>query len=86
MTLGGKFGIFRKKMRLDEMSPEQARFGQGCYLAGAHAAFQILAATSDMTREEAIVAWAELQNEILSAVPKPSTPLVELPPEKKLII
>lgn len=85
-TLAGKFTQFRYAMHLDEMPPEQTLFGQGCYLAGAQATFQILAAASDKTREEAIIIWAELQNEIKTAAPRPTKPLVELPPEKQVII
>lgn len=86
MTLAGKFGEFRAVMRVDEMPREQALFAQGCYIAGAQATFQILATASELTKEEAIVAWAELQNEIRNAAPRPSKPLVELPPEKQVII
>ena len=86
MTLSGKFGILRRKMKFDEMPREQALFGQGCYLAGAQAAFQILAAASDKTREEAVMIWAELQNEIMAAIPKMEGDLAELKPEKSLIV
>lgn len=68
------------------MPPQQALGFQGAYLAGAQASFQILAAASDCTREEAIIIWAELQNEIKTAVPRPTKSLVELPPEKQIII
>lgn len=85
-TLADKFTLFRQRLQFDQMSREQALFGQGCYLAGAQAAFQILAAASDKTREEAIVIWAELQHEILAAAPQPNQPLVATPPEKTLII
>lgn len=86
LTLAGKFAQFRQAMGVDAMPREQALFGQGCYLAGAQASFQILAAASDKTREEAIVIWAELQNEIRNAAPRPTQPLIELPPEKQVII
>lgn len=85
-TLAGKFAQFRQAMGIDNMPREQALFAQGSFLAGAQASFQILAAASDCTREEAIIIWAELQNEIKTAAPRPSQPLVELPPEKQVII
>lgn len=86
MTLAGKWGVFRRRMKLDEMPHEQALFAQGCYLAGAQAAFQILAAASEKTPEEALIVWGELQTEILNAMPKPKENLVEVPPEKTVII
>ncbi len=64
---------------------EQVLFGQGCYLAGAQAAFQILAAASDKTAEEAIIIWGELQQEILNAVARPEDPLTS-PSKDRIII
>lgn len=86
MTLSERFTTFRHKFRLDEMPPQQAMFLQGAYIAGAQASFQILATASDKTREEAIVIWHDLQEEILAAAPKPPPPLIATPPEKSLII
>ena len=85
MTLAGKWGIFLKKLP-PEMNREQLLFAQACYLAGAQAVFQILGAASDATREEAIIIWRELQQEILTAAGRPAQPLVSLPPEKQIII
>ncbi len=86
MTLNAKFGLFRKRLPAD-MPPQQLLFGQSCYLAGAQAAFQILAAASDKTREESIIIWHELQQEILGAVAQPAEKnLVITPPEKRVII
>ncbi len=86
MTLNGKFGLFRKKLP-ENMPTQQLLFAQSCYLAGAQAAFQILATASDKTQEEAIIIWHELQQEILGAVAQPAEKnLVITPPEKRVII
>lgn len=81
MTLSSKFGIIRAKFQLDEMPENQARWGHAMFLAGAQAAFQILAATSDMSREDSIVAWKNLQDEIIAALPKS----VEPEEEKRIV-
>lgn len=86
-------------MRLDEMPAEQALFAQGCWLAGAQASFQILAALSESNKSAAEVqfGWAELQEEILKANealtkravpadPEPEESLIQTPPEKKIIV
>lgn len=84
--LAGKFGIFFRKMRFAEAPRSQALFGQACYLAGAQAAFQILAAASEKSPGEAIIIWGELQSEILGALAKPADPLIEMPPENKVVM
>jgi len=81
MTLSSKFGIIRAKFQLDEMPENQARWGQAMFLAGAQSAFQILAATSDMSREDSIIAWKNLQDEIIAALPPP----VEPEEEKRIV-
>jgi hypothetical protein len=99
MNLASKFGIFRKKMQLDEMPAEQALFAQGCWLAGAQASFQILAALSESNKSAAEVqmGWAELQDEIMKAnealtrrakpaEPEPEESLIQALPEKKIIV
>lgn len=86
MTLAGKWGIFRRKMGLHELEMEQQLAAQGCFLAGAQAAFQILGAASTKTKEEAIVIWGEFQQELLQAVRPKDQPLVEIPPEKRIVI
>ena len=89
MTLSGSFGRFRRKLNLDEMPQEQALFAQGCYIAGAQACFQILAALSesDKSAAEVQIGWADLQQEIINAVPKaPKKEEDALPPERSLII
>ena len=83
MTLAGKFGIFRRKMKLDEMPEDQALYIQGVYVAGAQAAFQLVIAMADKTPEESVIAMGELQSEILNAMPKPEEKrLVMLPGER----
>ena len=94
MTLSGKFGILRAKMKLDEMSQEQAIFAQGMFISGAQAAFQILAAlsASDKSAAEVQLGWHDLQEEIRKAnealtrraAEKPEDD--EEPPEEKRII
>lgn len=84
MTLAGKWGIFRRKMKLDEMPNQQALFIQGAYLAGAQAVFQLVIAMSDKTVEESVIAMGELQTEILNAMPKPEEKrLVTVPGEER---
>lgn len=84
--LAGKFGIFFRKMGLAKAPRQQALQLQGAYLAGAQAAFQILAAASTATPEDAIIIWGELQSEILGAQAKPADPLIEMPPENKVVM
>lgn len=84
--LAEKFAKFCGAMRISEMPREQALFAQGSFLAGAQASFQILSSASDKTREEALMVWAELQNEIRNAAPRPTQPLVVTPPEKQIIV
>ena len=86
MTLAGKWGIFKRQVMPKEAPQQQVLFGQGCYLAGAQAAFQILSATSEMTPERSLVAWHELQAEIMNAVGRPQESLVDLPPERQVIV
>ena len=86
MTLAGKFGKFRRAMKLDEMPREQALFAQGCFVAGAQAVFQLVIAMSDKTPAESIIAMGELQTEILNAMPKPEEKLVETPPTDIVIM
>ena len=83
MTLSYKFGIIRAKFQLDEMPENQARWGQAMFHAGAQAAFQILAATSDMSREGSIIAWKNLQDEIIAALPESAS--VEPEEEKRIV-
>ena len=83
MTLAGKFGRFRRAKKFDEMPREQAMFGQGCYIAGAQAVFQLVIAMADLSPGEATIAMGELQTEILNAMPKP---VIDTPPEKVVIV
>lgn len=84
--LSAKFSEFRKVMRLDEMPESAALALQGSYIAGAQACFQILQAASKESAQDALIIWGELQNEILTAMPKREKPLVEMLPEKKIIL
>lgn len=77
--LAGKFGEFRKAMKMDTMPEFAAMSLQGSYIAGAQACFQILQAASKESAEDALVIWGELQQEILTAMPKREKPLVEVP-------
>jgi len=86
MTLAAKWGIFLRKAMPRDTPREQLLFAQGCYLAGAQAAFQILELASQKTQDEAIIIWHDLQDEILGAVAKPQDNLVVTPPEKRVII
>ena len=76
--LAAEFSKFRAVMKLDELPPTAALALQASYITGAQAAFLILQKASEATREEAILIWGELQQEILTAMPKP--------PEKKMVV
>lgn len=78
--LAGKFGEFRKAMKLDEQPEFAAMALQGAFIVGAQAAFQILQAASKESAEDALVIWGELQTEILTAMPKKEKPMVEAVP------
>lgn len=78
--LAGEFTKFRKLMRLDEMPPNAVMMLQGSYIAGAQAAFTILQKASELSAEDAVILWGELQSEILNAMPKrEEKPLVQVP-------
>jgi hypothetical protein len=77
MTLGGKFGIFARKMKLDLLPREQAYGVQQVYLAGAQAAFQILATASNLPAVQARAVWSGLQQEIMDANLKPQQVVTE---------
>ena len=77
--LAAKFGEFRRVMRLDEQPEFAAKALQGAYIVGAQHVFQILQAASKESAEDALVIWGELQQEILTAMPKPEKKLVEVP-------
>jgi hypothetical protein len=82
MTLAGKFGIFRRRMRLEEMPENQALYIQGAWLAGAQACFQVLAdlSASDLTAEDVRAGWAAVQQEILNAMPQAEPePVIHIP-------
>lgn len=85
MALGSKFQQFIAAFLPPTAPQNQALFAQACFLAGAHSSFQILAHAATKSREESVVIWTDLQNEIKGAVPKREN-LVELPPEKQIIV
>lgn len=92
MKLSDKFSVFRSIMKLDEMPEQQARFAQSSWLAGAQAAFQLLASFSDLEHDESIRQWHGVQQEILEAIgakAKPVTPdepLVVVPENKVVLM
>jgi hypothetical protein len=84
--LAEEFTAVRRLMRLDQLDPNGALMLQSMYIAGAQACFKILQRASKLSAEECLVVWGELQSEILNAMPKREEKLVEMPPEKRLII
>jgi hypothetical protein len=79
--LAGKFGIFRRYFHLDEMPESAAKAMQGAYLAGADAAFRILAGASVLSQEDALTVWQDLKEEIRLMLPgvTPENPEPESP-------
>ncbi len=77
MNLGQKYAAFRHRLPLN-MPREQMKLVQFAYIAGAQAAYQILAEASGKTAEEAVAIWGDLQKEMLDAV-QAKKPLVVVP-------
>lgn len=85
VPLGAKFQEFIGKLLPPDAPSKQLLFGQACFLAGAHSSFQILAHAATKSREESVVIWTDLQNEIKGAAPKREN-LIEMPPERQIIV
>lgn len=84
-SLGQKFQALLGAMMPKGCPEKQALFAQGFYLGGAHSALQILAHAQTLPPEESLIVWKNLQSEIKAASPKREN-VVELPPEKRLIV
>lgn len=73
-----------------DLPPEINTLTRISYLAGARAAFNILAGASELSQEEAIAVWKGLSDEmdIAAKIGTPDDPrnMIAMPPEKKIIM